>query len=70
MNFTPWSKVFVNGEKVPTTFISDTQLQIKESKLEEGDNTIVVNQMGSSNTVFRSSNEMIYHKIVTKDLSE
>lgn len=69
-NFTPWSRVFVNGEKVSTTFISSTQLQIKMSALDEGDNSIVVNQMGSSNTVFRSSNEEVFHKITTENLSE
>lgn len=69
-NFTPWSRVFVNGEKVSTTFISPSQLQIKMSSLAEGDNSIVVNQMGSSNTVFRSSNEAVYHRIVTENVSE
>lgn len=69
-NFTPWSRVFVNGEKVSTSFISSSQLQFKMSALAEGDNSIVVNQMGSSNTVFRSSNEMNYHKIVEMNLSE
>ena len=61
-NFTPWSRVFVNGEMVSTTFINDRQLQIEESELSDGENTIQVNQMGSSNTVFRSSNEAIYIK--------
>ncbi len=69
-NFTPWSRVFVNGEKMSTTFISSTQLQIKTEVLNEGDNTILVNQMGSSNTVFRSSNEVTYHYIDTENLSE
>lgn len=69
-NFTPWSRVFVNGEKMSTTFISSTQLQIKMEVLNEGDNTILVNQMGSSNTVFRSSNEVTYHYIDTENLSE
>lgn len=58
-NFTRWSKVFVNGEKVPTTFVSSTRLRINLSDVSDGD-SIVVNQMGSSNTVFRSSNEMVY----------
>lgn len=69
-NFTPWSRVFVNDKKVSTTFISSTQLQIKMSALEEGDNSIVVNQMGSSNTKFRSSNEEVFHKITMENLSE
>lgn len=69
-NFTPWSRVFVNGEKVSTTFISSSQLQIKMSALSEGDNSLVVNQMGSSNTVFRSSNEKIFHVIPTENTSQ
>ncbi len=58
-NFTKWSKVFVNGEKVPTTFVSSSRLRVKMEDL-ENDDVIMVNQMGSSNTVFRSSNEMLY----------
>ena len=69
-NFTPWSKVFVNGEKVSTTFLSDTQLKIRMDTLADGDNTVLVNQMGSSNTVFRSSNETTFHKIPTENASE
>lgn len=69
-NYTPWSKVFVNGEKVSTKFITSSQLRIKLSDLEEGDNMMVVNQMGSSNTIFRSSNEEIYHRFVTSAAEE
>ncbi len=69
-SFTPWSRVFVNGEKVSTTVISGNHLQIKASALAEGDNSIVVNQMGSSDTVFRSSNEVIYHVVPTSNISE
>lgn len=58
-NFTKWSKVFVNGEKVSTIFSSDNCLVINKDSIENGD-TIVVNQMGSSNTIFRSSNELTY----------
>lgn len=58
-NFTAWSKVYVNGESVDTEYISGTQLSISASVLSEGD-TVVVNQVGSSNTIFRSSNETVY----------
>ncbi len=58
-HFTPWSKVFVNGEKVSTSFVASTLLRISAEDIENGD-TIVVNQIGSSNTIFRSSNELIY----------
>ena len=59
-NFTPWSRVFVNGDKVSTTFINASQLQIDISSLTQGNNAITVNQMGSGNTIFRSSNERIF----------
>ncbi|MCD8012749.1 MAG: LTA synthase family protein [Lachnospiraceae bacterium] len=57
-NFTKWSKVYVNGEKISTTYYSSTMLRIKKSKVPDGTNTVVVNQVGSSNTIFRSSNEV------------
>lgn len=69
-HFTPWSRVFVNGEKVSTTFLSSNQLQIKMSALQDGDNHIVVNQMGSGNTVFRSSNEGNFNKIAVENASQ
>lgn len=55
-NFTPWSKVFVNGEKVNTTYESGQVLSISAKDVTDG-SYLVVNQMGSNNTVFRSSNE-------------
>lgn len=63
-HFTPWSKVFINGDKVSTTYVSGNYLKINVDKLEEGD-ILVVNQMGSSNTIFRSSNEYTYLPAVT-----
>ena len=55
-NFTKWSKVFVNGEKVTTNYESGQCLTIKASAVQNGD-TITVCQVGSSNTIFRESNE-------------
>ncbi|MCC8107356.1 MAG: sulfatase-like hydrolase/transferase [Clostridiales bacterium] len=55
-NFTKWSKVYVNDEKISTTYYTSRMLRIKKSKVPEGTNTIVVNQVGSSSTIFRSSN--------------
>lgn len=55
-NFTPWSKVYVNGEKVNTTYESGQVLSINADGV-TGGSTIVVNQLGSNNTIFRSSNE-------------
>ena len=58
-NFTQSSRVFINGEKVPCSQVSTGMLSINSKYLTDGD-SIVVNQMGSSNTVFRSSNEWTY----------
>lgn len=58
-NFTRWSRVYVDGEKVPTTFISSSRLRIKIEDINDGA-SVVVNQMGSGNTVFRSTPEYIY----------
>ena len=63
-NYTKWSKVFVNGTKVPTSFISDKELVISLNDLADGLNNLVVNQMGSSDTIFRSSNVISYLKPV------
>ena len=59
-NFTPWTKVFVNGTKVPTSFISSSMLRISGDDAEDGD-IITANIVGSSNTIFRTSNEYVYH---------
>jgi phosphoglycerol transferase MdoB-like AlkP superfamily enzyme len=57
--FTKWSKVYINGEKVATTYLSGRQLAISASKLADGD-TVQICQVGSNNTVFRSSQEWVY----------
>ena len=69
-NFTPWSKVFVNDTKVSTTFVSDTELIISMGSFEEGANSLVVNQMGSSDTIFRSSNVISYLKPLAETPSD
>lgn len=58
-NFTNWSRVFVNGTKVETRYINGNTLSIDPSLVSAGD-SIVVKQMGSSNSEFRLSNEVIY----------
>ncbi len=55
-NFTKWSKVYVNGEKVPTTYESGQVLSIKDSAVKSGD-YITVCQLGSAETIFRESNK-------------
>ena len=58
-NMTANSKVYVNGEKQKTQFLNNTRIELKECELQEGD-LIVINQVGSSNRVFRSSEEFVY----------
>ncbi|MBQ8662542.1 MAG: sulfatase-like hydrolase/transferase [Eubacterium sp.] len=68
-NFTPWSKVFVNGERVTTSYQSGTRLLIFLKDVNDGD-TIVVNQLGAGETIFRSSNEYIWHEPYGFDASD
>ena len=65
-SFTNWSRVYVNDEKIGTTYVSGNELWIKASKISDGDK-VVVNQNGSKNTIFRSSNEFIYTAPVLDD---
>ena len=58
-SFTQWSRVYVNGTKISTTYVSGNELWVKASKVNDGDK-IIVNQNGSKSTIFRSSNEFIY----------
>ena len=57
--FTQWSRVYVNGEKVGTEYVSGNEIMISTTRIDDGD-TVVVNQNGSKNTIFRSSNEWTY----------
>jgi len=59
-NFTPWSKIYVNGEKIGTQFIDANTLSVKISAMDlknDGTDVLSVNQMGG-NTILRSSNEI------------
>ena len=58
-NMTEKSKVFVNGDKQSSKFYNDSLIEILEVELKEGD-IITVSQMGSSNTVFWTSEEYVY----------
>lgn len=60
-NFTPWSRVYVNGEKVATTVLGTTRLSIPLSTVEKGD-ILQVHLLGSSSSIFRSSNQYVYLK--------
>ena len=58
-NFTKWSKVYLNGEKQSSKFLNNTRIDLKEMELQEGD-VLAVSQVGSSNTIFRTSNQYIW----------
>lgn len=58
-NFTPWTKIYVNGEKVSTSFLCSSMLRISLDSVQDGD-TLTANIVGSSSTIFRSSNDLIY----------
>ena len=59
-NMTRHTKVYINGEKQSTSFVNDSRIELKKSKLSEGD-TIVACQVGSSSRIFRSSVEYKYN---------
>ena len=58
-NFTKQSKVYLNGEKQTTKFLNNTRLDLKDSEISDGD-TVMVAQVGSSNTIFRESKTYEY----------
>ncbi len=58
-NFTKWSYVYVNNKKTSTTYINGGLICIDIDDIDDGD-SIVVTQLGSSNSKFRSSKEYVY----------
>ena len=58
-NFTKQSKVYINDEKQSSTFLNNTRIDLKKSELKDGD-VIMVAQVGSSNTIFRTSKSYEY----------
>ena len=58
--FTKWSKVFVNDEQISTRYESGQVISVKASDVKNGDK-IKVCQLGSSNTIFRESNEYVVY---------
>ena len=69
-HFTNWSRIYVNDEKWSTTFVSDEQLILSAedaAELEHGD-ILKVCQVGSSNTIFRTTeNTLMYYGVRTED---
>lgn len=58
-NFTKYSKVYVNGTKIPTNYITSGMLTVNLDNVSDGD-TITVNVVGSKSIIFRSSNDIVY----------
>lgn len=58
-NMTRNSKIFVNGEQQESKFLNNTHVVLNECTLEDGD-IITVIQMGSSSTVFATSQKYVY----------
>ncbi|SDB28186.1 Phosphoglycerol transferase MdoB [Pseudobutyrivibrio sp. YE44] len=58
--FSKWSKVYIGDEQISTKYESGQVLTVKASDVHNGDK-IKVCQVGSSNTIFRESNEYIVY---------
>lgn len=58
-NLTKSSKIFVNGEQQESKFLNNTHVILNDCTLENGD-IITVIQMGSSSTVFATSQKYVY----------
>ena len=58
-NMTRNSKIFVNGEQQDSKFLNNTHVVLNDCALEDGD-IITVIQMGSSSTVFATSQKYVY----------
>ena len=58
-NFTKSSKVYINGEKQDSSFLNNTRIDLKDVTLQDGD-LLEVSQVGSSDTIFRTSETYVY----------
>ncbi|MCR5666218.1 MAG: LTA synthase family protein [Eubacterium sp.] len=58
-NFTQWSKIYIDDEKISTNYVSNKYLYATDVTLDDVA-SIVVNQVGSKETIFRSSNTVTY----------
>lgn len=57
--FTQWSRVYINGEKVGTEYVSGNELMVSTTRINPGDE-VIVKQMGAKSSVFSSSNSWFY----------
>ena len=62
------SKVYVNDEKQDSKFLNNTRIELTDTKLENGDE-LEISQVGSSNTIFRTSQTYVYQdgKLMKKE---
>lgn len=58
-NFTKWSYIYINGEKQSRKFINENTIKLSKSALKDWD-IVTVSYVGSSNTIFRTSEEYVY----------
>ena len=58
-NFTKWTYIYINGEKQSRQFVNENTIKLQKSDLDDWD-IVTVCQVGSSNTVFRTSEEYVY----------
>lgn len=58
-NFTKWSYVYINGEKQSRKFVNENTIKLRKSTLKDWD-VVTISQVGSSNTIFRTSEEYVY----------
>ena len=69
-NFTKNTKIFVNGEKVATTFITPSMIATSVGNVADGD-IITVKTLGSKGIILRESpDELIYHAPAPKFVPE
>ena len=66
-NFTKYSKIYINDEKQTSSFLNNTRIDLKEAELQDGD-VVYVAQVGSSNTIFRTSKKYEYKDGALKEL--
>ena len=58
-NFTRNSRVYRNGERISSTFMNNTRIDLRGVELQEGDR-LEISQVGSRDTVFRTSPAYVY----------
>ncbi|MBR3993311.1 MAG: hypothetical protein IKI92_05555, partial [Anaerotignum sp.] len=50
---------YINGEKQSRKFVNENTIKLRKSTLKDWD-VVTISQVGSSNTIFRTSEEYVY----------